>query len=122
MTEKNNTDAKQRIKIQKVENENLIKKLVNEAMSSWKMQCEHEMNALKEEIKAINESQNFIADKHEKLKLEHCDLQMINKKQEKEIIELKAKSSNLKVHGAKEVRCLGTIWEKTKPRNRWNFN
>ena len=101
-TRRNSTDAKQRAKTQKVENENIIKKLVNEVMSSWKMQYEHEINALKEKIKAINESQNFIADKYEKLKSEHYDFQIINKKQEKKIIELKAKSSNLEVRGAKE--------------------
>ena len=57
----------------------------------------------KEKIKAINESQIFIADKYEKLKSER-DLQMINKKQEKEINDLKAKSSNLKVRGTKEEK------------------
>ena len=63
MRGRNSTDAKQRIQTQKVKNENLIKEFVNEAMSSWKMQYEHEIKALKQEIKAINESQNFIADK-----------------------------------------------------------
>ena len=58
---------------------------------------EHEIKALKEEIKAINERQNLIADKYEKLKSEHYDLQMINKKQEKEITELKAKYLHLEV-------------------------
>jgi len=86
----------------KLVDQNLLNKLVSEAVKTYELEYRQEINALKaEELLEIKSSQEFIYAKYDDLKSKHDKLQKVNKTQE-EIKKLKAQSVELEGRGVQK--------------------
>ena len=109
MGKNSNAGPSKKISSLNPEGQTLIKQLIDEAVTSLKNEYDHEIKELKAELIEVKNSQDFLSNKYEELKLQYGNLSKINKQQEQEIINLKCESTDLKNKGIKEADKLDAL-------------
>ena len=76
---------------------------VKELIEAIKREFMEEISVLKAEVSEFRNSQAFISQQYDDLKLKYSKVLTANKEQKKEIDNLKSDSANLKMQGVKEI-------------------
>ena len=96
---------------------NVIKKLVNEAVSVWKAEYINEIEALKRKLIVVTKSQEFMNLKYEELKTEYNNLVKCSKAQADKIDRLKTQSTKLEVSAVQEKEKIDALEQYGRKQN-----